>query len=161
MRGKKLLLASFVVAASVSPALAEDMSKTFADMNKKYEAAVIGHNAKEWASLFAKDATLVPAGAPIVQGRENIEKWGEDAVNVWNSLSANGDAPRANGAVAWQAGTWTGNINTPDGKTTDLSGNFLTIVQKEGSEWLITADTWNINPPKATEPAVGSTSPPK
>ena len=30
----------------------------------------------------------------------------------------------------------------------DLTGNFLVVVQKEGSEWKIIADTWNTNPPK-------------
>jgi ketosteroid isomerase-like protein len=148
MRGKELLLASLVVAAAVSPALAEDISKTFADLNKKFEVAVNGHNAKEWASLFGKDAMLVPAGTPIVQGQDNIEKWAEGATKIWNKLSITGGPSTVNGSVAWQVGTWEGNVNTPDGKTIDLSGNFLVVVQKEGSEWKIIADTWNTNPPK-------------
>jgi ketosteroid isomerase-like protein len=148
MRGKELLLASLVVAAAVSPALAEDISKTFADLSKKFEVAVNGHNAKEWASLFGKDAMLVPAGTPIVQGQDNIEKWAEGATKIWNKLSITGGPSTVNGSVAWQVGTWEGNVNTPDGKTMDLSGNFLVVVQKEGSEWKIIADTWNTNPPK-------------
>jgi ketosteroid isomerase-like protein len=148
MRGKELLLASLVVAAAVSPALAEDISKTFADLSKKFEVAVNGHNAKEWASLFGKDAMLVPAGTPIVQGQDNIEKWAEGATKIWNKLSITGGPSTVNGSVAWQVGTWKGNVNTPDGKTMDLSGNFLVVVQKEGSEWKIIAHTWNINPPK-------------
>jgi ketosteroid isomerase-like protein len=148
MRGKKLLFASLVVAAAVSPALSEDLSKTFADLNRKFEVAVNGHNPKEWASLFGKDGTLVPAGTPIVQGLNNIEKWAEGATKVWNKLSITNGPSTVNGSVAWQVGTWEGNINTPDRKTMDLAGNFLVVLQKEGSEWKIIAATWNTNPPK-------------
>jgi ketosteroid isomerase-like protein len=130
-------------------------------LNKKYEATVSAHDAKQWASLYAVNATLVPAGSPIVQGRENIEKWGEAAVKVWNTLAISAGPITANGSVAWQVCTWSGNINTPDGKTLDLAGNYLTVLQKEGPAWQIVADTWNINPPKMEEPAVGSTTPPK
>jgi uncharacterized protein (TIGR02246 family) len=148
MKAIKLLLASLVVAAAVSPALAEDLSKTVADTVKKYEAAINGHNAKEFASLFGKDATLVSPGTPPIQGRENIEKWEEGRAKFWNKLSIADGPYTVNGSVLWTVGTWEGNANTPDGKTMDLTGNYLTVAQKEGSEWKIIAHAWNINPPK-------------
>jgi hypothetical protein len=46
----------------------------------------------------------------------------------------------------WQQGTWAGNINLPDHQTTDISGNFLIVAEKEGSTLRIKAHTWNVNP---------------
>jgi len=110
-------------------------------------AAVNKHDAKGWAALFAEDAILVPAGQPIVTGRESIEKWGEVAAKIWNHLDVKREHSNSNGNIAWDTGSYTGNVNLPDGKAVDISGNYVFILQKEGSTWLIKANTWNINPP--------------
>lgn len=143
-----------------TPALAGDMDAINA-VSEKNIAAVNAHDAKSWADTYAKNAVLVPAGSPIVEGREAIEKWGEGAAKVWNSLKVSPGETRLHGDTAWQPGTWSGNLNMPDGKTADLSGNYLMVLTKEGPNWSIIADTWNVNPPKAEETAVGSTTPPK
>jgi ketosteroid isomerase-like protein len=146
-----------VAAMYVVPAFAAG-DDPLAALNRKYESAVSRQDAKEWASLFAKDAVLIPAGISvkgqekqeniaIVKGQENIEKWGERAVKIWNKLTITEQEPRISGSLAWQASTWVGNINAPDGKTIDISGKGLVIVQKEGQDWKIIAYTWNVDPP--------------
>jgi ketosteroid isomerase-like protein len=143
-----------------TPALAGEMDAINALADKNV-AAVNAHDAKTWASTYSKTAVLIPAGQPIVEGREAIEKWGEGAAKVWNSLKVTPGKTTLNGETAWQPGTWAGNLNTPDGKAIDLSGNYLMVLAKEGQDWSIIADTWNVNPPKAPEPVVGSSTPPK
>jgi ketosteroid isomerase-like protein len=83
----------------------------------------------------------------IVKGQENIQTWGESAVKIWNKLSITEQEARISGSLAWQANTREANINAPDGKTMDISGKGLVIVQKEGQEWKIIAFTWNVDPP--------------
>jgi len=159
MKSNCCLLASALVVLLAPPVMAQDLSKTFSELNRKYEAAVNNHDSKAWSALFADDAILVPAGTPIIQGRDNIQKWGEEATKVWNTLSVADGPVRGNDTVGWIAGTWAGNINTPDGKTMDLTGNYLTVAQKQGSQWLLIADSWNINPPP--QAMTGSSTPPK
>ena len=146
-----LLLWSMIVPALVfgfaTPAAADEASQALADSSARQVAAVNKHDAKGWAALFAEDAILVPAGQPIVTGRENIEKWGEVAAKIWNHLDVKREHSSSNGNVAWDTGSYTGNINLPNGKAADISGNYVFVLQKEGSAWLIKANTWNINPP--------------
>jgi ketosteroid isomerase-like protein len=146
-----------VAAMYVLPAIAAG-DDPLAALNRKYESAVSSQDAKGWASLFAKDAVLIPAGIiikgqekqeniAIVKGQENIQKWGESAVKIWNKLSITEQEPHISGSLAWQANTWEANINAPDRKTMDISGKGLMIVQKEGQDWKIIAFTWNVDPP--------------
>jgi ketosteroid isomerase-like protein len=123
-----------------------DISQAFADLNSKFVETVNSHDAHRWAVLFSEDAVLVPAGQPSVSGRNRIEEWGEIATKVWNHLEIQQGRCSADGNVVWQQGTWTGNINLPDHQTTDISGNFLIVAEKEGSTLRIKAHTWNVNP---------------
>ena len=123
-----------------------DISQAFAELNARFVDTVNDHDAISWAALFAEDAVLVPAGQVSVTGRKGIEAWAEIATKVWNHLEIKQGPCTADGNVAWESGTWTGNINVPDEQTMDLSGNFLLIAQKEGSAWRIKAHTWNVNP---------------
>jgi hypothetical protein len=82
-----------------------------------------------------------------VTGRESIERWGEVATKIWNHLDVKRGQSGSNGNVAWDTGTYTGNVNLPDGKAVDISGNYVFILQKEGSTWLFKIDAWNINLP--------------
>ncbi|MBR0757461.1 nuclear transport factor 2 family protein [Bradyrhizobium jicamae] len=122
-----------------------DVSQAFADLNSKFVETVNAHDAHRWAALFCKDAVLVPAGQPSVSGRDSIEAWGEVATKIWNHLEIQQGRCSADGAVVWEQGTWTGNVNLPDKQTVDISGNFLLIAEREGRALRIKAHTWNVN----------------
>ena len=124
-----------------------DISQAFANLNSRFVELVNDHDAHRWTALFAEDAVLVPAGQPIVVGRKNIEEWAEVAVKIWNHLEIKQWHCSGDGNVAWEHGTWTGNVNLPDEKKMDISGNFLLVVEKDASDLRIKAHTWNINPP--------------
>jgi ketosteroid isomerase-like protein len=114
-------------------------------LNARFVDTVNDHDAISWAALFAEDAVLVPAGQASVTGRKGIEEWAEIATKVWNHLEINQGLCTADGNVAWESGTWSGNIKVPDEQTMDVSGNFLLVAEKEGSKLRIKAHTWNVN----------------
>jgi ketosteroid isomerase-like protein len=124
-----------------------DVSQAFADLNSRFVETVNNHDMPGWTALFSDDAVLVPAGQPSVIGRKAIEEWGDVATKIWNHLEIQQGRCSADGAVIWEQGTWTGNINLPDQHTIDISGNFLLIAEKEGSSLRIKAHTWNVDPP--------------
>ena len=123
-----------------------DVSQAFADLNSRFVETVNNHDMPGWAALFSEDAVLVPAGQPSVVGRKGIEEWGDVATKIWNRLEIQQGRCSADGAVIWEQGTWTGNINLPDQRTIDISGNFLLIAEKQGPALRIKAHTWNVNP---------------
>jgi ketosteroid isomerase-like protein len=123
-----------------------NVSQAFADLNSRFVETVNSHDAHHWAALFSEDAVLAPAGQPSVIGRKGIEEWAEVATKVWNHLEIQQGRCSDDGAVIWEQGTWTGNINLPDQHTIDISGNFLLVAEKEGSALRIKAHTWNVNP---------------
>jgi ketosteroid isomerase-like protein len=157
MRTLRNALMLSVVAFSMPAFAAGD--DPFNALNRKFEQTVSSQDAKGWASLYASNAILVPVGEPVVVGHDNILKWGEEAVKVWNKLSINEGPAVVKGDVAWQPSTWTGNINTPDGKKMDISGRGLVVLQKEGTDWKIVADTFSFDPPPSS--ATGSSTAPK
>jgi ketosteroid isomerase-like protein len=123
-----------------------NISKAFAELNAMFVDTVNNHDPVSWAALFAEDAILVPAGQVSVTGRKGIEEWAEMAMKVWNRLEIEQGPSTDAGSVAWESGTWTGNINVLDEQTMDISGNFLLVAQKEGSALRIKAHTWSVNP---------------
>jgi ketosteroid isomerase-like protein len=123
-----------------------DISQAFAKLNARFVDTVNDHDPISWAALFADDAILVPAGQASVTGRKGIEEWAEIAVKIWNRLEIKQGPSTDAGNVAWQSGTWTGNVKVSDEQTMDISGNFLLVAQKEGAELRIKAHTWNVNP---------------
>jgi ketosteroid isomerase-like protein len=123
-----------------------DISQAFAALNSRFVETVNCHDAPSWVALFAEDAILIPAGQEAVTGRKQIEEWAEVATKIWNHLDIQQGLCQSDGNVAWESGTWTGNINVPDEQTMDISGNFLLIAQMAGSTLRIKAHTWNVNP---------------
>ena len=124
-----------------------DISQEFAALNSRFVDTVNDHDAHEWASLFAEDAVLIPAGQPSVTGRKGIEEWADVATKIWNHLEIQQGPCTAEGNVAWEHGTWTGNITVADRQTMDISGSFLLIADKTGPTLRIKAHTWSVNSP--------------
>ncbi|MGF6636663.1 ketosteroid isomerase-like protein [Paraburkholderia sp. MM5496-R1] len=122
-----------------------DISQAFAALNGRFIDTVNSHDTPGWLALFAEDAILIPAGQEAVSGRKGLEEWAEVATKVWNHLEMQQAFCTSDGNVAWESGTWTGNINVPDDRTMDVSGNFLLVAQREGSMLRIKAHTWNVN----------------
>ncbi|RKR38268.1 nuclear transport factor 2 family protein [Paraburkholderia sp. BL17N1] len=123
-----------------------DISQAFSALNGRFVDTVNSHDTIGWVALFAEDAILVPAGQEAVTGRKGIEEWAEVATTVWNHLEIQQGLCRSDGNVAWESGTWTGNINGPDERTMDIGGNFLLIAQQEGSTLRIKAHSWSVSP---------------
>ncbi|AXF06019.1 YybH family protein [Paraburkholderia hospita] len=123
-----------------------DISQAFAALNGRFVDTVNSHDAPGWAALFAEDAILIPAGQEAVSGRKGIEEWADVATKVGNHLEIQQGFFTSDENVAWESGTWSGNINIADERTIDIGGNFLLIAQREGSALRIKAHTWNVNP---------------
>ncbi len=129
-------------------------------INHAFEQAVKAHDATILSGLYAKNAIILPPDSAPVTGEENIRKWSETEAKVWNSLTLTPVDSRFYEGTGWAAGSWKGNAKAPDGKTLDLHGNYLmTLEKKQGEDWRIVADAWNVLPTPPYE-ATGTSMPP-
>jgi ketosteroid isomerase-like protein len=130
-----------------SPATAR--ADPFGPLFTKWESTANAHDAKGWTSNFSKDAVLMPAGTPTpIHGQDGILKWAEAAVKIWNSLQLQRGRERVDGRRGWASGTFSGNVNMPDGTKMDVTGSYLSTLQNDGKEWKVDASIWNINLPQ-------------
>lgn len=121
-----------------------DIQEAFVTLNRRFAETVNSHDTPQWVALFAEDAILIPADHEVVTGRKGIEEWAEVASKVWNHLEIQPGFCTSEGSVAWESGTWAGNINVAEGRTMDITGNFLLLARIEGSALRIKAHTWNV-----------------
>jgi ketosteroid isomerase-like protein len=96
--------------------------------------------------FYSADALVVPTGGTILVGHQHIEPWVHGAREVWNRLQSRVEHCRQEGGVVFSVGTFTGNVNLPHGPT-DIAGNFLTVLEPQGSGYRMKAQSWSINPP--------------
>jgi ketosteroid isomerase-like protein len=122
-----------------------DIAQAFAALNGKFVDTVNSRDPAGWVALFADDAILVPADRPIVSGRKGLEQWADAASKIWNHLEISQGPCASNGDIAWETGSWTGNINLPDNETLDIGGYFLLVAQSDGDALRIKAHSWNVN----------------
>jgi uncharacterized protein (TIGR02246 family) len=132
-------------------AFAQDAKSIAEQGNQKWIQAYEAGDAAALTALYSKSAVLLPQGVaePLI-GETNIRKFFDEAVKKpprHFSLSV-AEAKMVGSDNLFEAGTWAAEMPGQNGgTTTHLSGTFLSVLQREGSDWLLRADTWNMMPP--------------
>jgi uncharacterized protein (TIGR02246 family) len=106
------------------------------------------------ASLYASDALLLPAGAPMATGHEAIREYlaGDIEESKASGLSFKADTV-TDGGVDGNTGWITGSFSVVDGSGNTVdTGKYLTLYQRAEGEWVIVRDIWNSDNPPAPPP---------
>ncbi len=103
-----------------------------------------------WVSFFAEQG--VQDGAPPVVGHDAIRKaMAEDFAQKDIRLTWQPQGARSldSGRLGLTWGRWQEHFQTPDGKSVDLTGQYITIwkMQKDGT-WKVIWDGGEVTPPK-------------
>jgi len=111
-------------------------------------------------ALYAKDAVLMPDGAPAVRGREAIREYFRSVIAA--DMKAGGSKPgilsdRAvgvSGDIGWSSGESTQSCDAMSNRSPGAAlscGNqgskFLSVSRKVNGKWLYIRDTWNNDTP--------------
>jgi uncharacterized protein (TIGR02246 family) len=138
MRG--MALATACVAALTVPAFAQNAeieaanAKWIEFFNKGDFAGV--------ASLYTTDATAFPPGSPMVQGRDAIgAMWKGMAQQVTDPKLTTLDVKPLGPAAAREIGTFS--LKTRGPMPQDVTGKYVVVWEKVGSDWKLAADIWN------------------
>jgi uncharacterized protein (TIGR02246 family) len=122
--------------ALAAPAFAQDAKSIGEQQNQKWLQAYNAGDAAALTALYTKDAALLPQAItkPLI-GEANIRKYFDDLVKdrVINLSVSITEAKMLSPDALFIVGTWTALV----------SGTYMTIFVRQGSDWRIRADTWN------------------
>jgi uncharacterized protein (TIGR02246 family) len=108
-----------------------------------------GKGADGYMSFYADDAVELPAGAPLLQGKDAIAKtmaFLNDKNNrlTWTSLGVDVAASRD---LAYSYGVYEFHSNDKDGKAAVAYGKYTTVWKKQSDgSWKVVLDMGNANP---------------
>jgi uncharacterized protein (TIGR02246 family) len=94
------------------------------------------------ASLYTEDATAFPPGSGMVKGRAAIEAmWKSVAEQVSNPKFTTLDVKSLGPSAAREIGTFS--LKTKGPTPQDITGKYVVVWEKIGSDWKLAADIWN------------------
>ena len=94
------------------------------------------------ASLYTDDATAFPPGSGMVKGRAAIEAmWKRMAEQMSDPQLTTLDVKPLGTSAAREIGTFS--LKTKGGRPQEVTGKYLVVWEKIGSDWKLAADIWN------------------
>ncbi len=147
-----------VAAAAVGLAVAEVQSVAHAagaateeqrirDLDKQWVAAVAKKDVAAITAFYAEDGAILPAGAPMAQGRDAIAKvWGSlvGLKNFALTFAPTKVTVARSRDVAYEVGTYALTFDGDKGPVRD-AGKYVVTWKKIKRVWKVTADIFNSN----------------
>jgi uncharacterized protein (TIGR02246 family) len=94
------------------------------------------------ASLYTEDATAFPPGSGMVKGRAAIEAmWKTMAGQVSDPKLTTLDVKPLGASAAREIGTFS--LKTKGPTPQEVTGKYLVVWEKIGTDWKLAADIWN------------------
>jgi uncharacterized protein (TIGR02246 family) len=94
------------------------------------------------ASLYGSDASALPPGSAMVQGRAAIEvMWKGMAEQVGDPRLTTIDVKALGPNAAREIGTYT--LKTKGPTPQEVSGKYVVVWEKVGNDWKLMTDIWN------------------
>lgn len=132
-----------VCALVAGPALAQSKA-AIQTLNDQWAAAFNKGDAAALAAMYTSDAYVLPAGAPMVKGRPEIEKFMAGAVQQLGDFKLTTlEVKPLGGSAAREIGTAT--FKSKGANPQDGALKYAVVWQREGGRWKLLQDIWNID----------------
>jgi uncharacterized protein (TIGR02246 family) len=136
-----ILIAASVV--TLGPAVAQDK----ATIDKLNEAFVAAFNKGDFAavgSMYTEDAYLLPPGSEMAKGRSNVQAfWTKAGEAIGDIKLTTVDVKALGPDSAREVGTFS--LITKGQQRQQMTGKYVVVWQKVGSDWKLATDIWNSN----------------
>jgi uncharacterized protein (TIGR02246 family) len=103
-------------------------------------------NVEKAVSFYAEDGSMMPFGAPIATGKEQIrETWTKlmSVPGVHLTFAPTKIVVAKAGDLAYDIGTFELKTNDAQGNTTSSVGKYVVVWKKVGGQWKVAADIFN------------------
>jgi uncharacterized protein (TIGR02246 family) len=128
-------VAGLIVPGFAQQAEIEVVNAKLIDFFNKGDFAGIG-------SLYTEDATALPPGSPMAKGRAAIEvMWKSMAEQVGDPKLTTIDVKSLGPSAAREIGTFS--LKTKGSTPREVTGKYVVVWEKVGSEWKLATDIWN------------------
>ena len=133
----------------VDPAAAADKLRQAIDTgNGTFLAAYQAGDTAKLASVYAKDAAVLPPGADRMNGRDAVQKFWQGAMDAGiRNVTLKTLEVEGRGNLAYETGEFALDAPTKDGKLAHTTGKYVVVWKRTGDgKWQIFRDIWNETP---------------
>lgn len=120
------------------------------ELRSSYESAVNAGNAADVARWYAEDAVVLPPNVDRLEGRAGVERYFTEFMDQRrpSGLEITSEEDRQVGEAYLDTGTYSMTVSGPDGQPMEVGGDYVSLVEQVGGEWLITRHIWNQDMPQ-------------
>ena len=123
------------------PCAAQDKA-TIDKLNESFIAALQKGDMMAIGPMYMEDAYLLPSGAEMVKGRAAIQAfWTKAAEGIADFKLSTLDVKPLGSDAAREVGTFT--LKGKGQQSQEVTGKYVVVWQKVGSEWKLATDIWN------------------
>ena len=123
------------------PCAAQDKA-TIDKLNESFIAALQKGDMMAIGQMYMEDAYLLPSGAEMVKGRAAIQAfWTKAAEGIADFKLSTLDVKPLGSDAAREVGTFT--LKGKGQQSQEVTGKYVVVWQKVGSEWKLATDIWN------------------
>jgi uncharacterized protein (TIGR02246 family) len=143
---KQCLLVVATTALCLGPANAQSAKEAIEASNAEFVKAYNSKSAAGVASLYTVDAAAFPPDMMRVDGRENIQKLWQGAMDLGISdLTLKTVEVEESGDLAYETGTFALKVPGNEGsKPVDAAGKYVVVWKKDlDGSWKLYRDIWN------------------
>jgi len=138
MRLVMLAAASFLIAGS---AAAQDKA-TIEKLNDSFVGAFNRGDFATLAVMYTEDAYLLPPGSAMFKGRTNVQAfWTAPSEAISDVKLTTVDVKPLGNEAAREVGTFS--LMTKGQQPQQMTGKYVVVWQKVGSDWKLATDIWN------------------
>jgi uncharacterized protein (TIGR02246 family) len=113
-------------------------------LNENFASAFNSGDMAKVAGMYTDDAHLLPPGAEIVKGRASIQSfWTKAAEGVSDLKLTTIDVRPLGTDAAQEIGSFS--LRTKGQQAQEVTGKYVVIWQKAGTDWKLATDIWNTN----------------
>jgi uncharacterized protein (TIGR02246 family) len=125
------------------PAVAQDKA-TIQSLNDKFAQAFNAGDAAAVAALYTEEAVILPPGGEMMKGRTAIQAFWKGATEqLGNGKLTTVDVKPLGNEAAREIGTFT--FQTKGAQSQEITGKYVVVWEKVGSDWKLATDIWNTN----------------
>jgi uncharacterized protein (TIGR02246 family) len=144
------LLAVAFAALCAGPASAQSAREAIEAANAEFVKAYNAKDAAGVASLYTEDAAVLPPDMARVDGRENLQKFWQGAIDLGiTDLTLKTNEVEEAGDFAFESGSFSLKVTGKDAKPVEAAGKYLVVWKKaQDGSWKLHRDIWNPDPAK-------------